>query len=330
MRRAAPPRSSGLFPLALAALAASIALAACADRPPPQAVINDISPASGRVDQAQVVQINGANFGVRVFTDFNDPSQSHADDVYRVAVGGLSLTGVQHIDSTELTGTLPAGVPDGPNDVVVTDPWDRVSMLTGAYFGLPAGGPPTLLAITSGPANVPLLACAAATIQQRNAAGAPSVWITPTTITLATNPSASFGIFGDSSCSTAITSTTIDPGQTEVVVYVQSSTRRTASLVASGTGLAPASRSFVFGPTLLAFTTGPFTNIPLSVCTPFPIQVETRDPAGAPSAVNAPTAVTLAVAPTTGLSLYDTAGCNGGPVGQITIPTGASTAGFFF
>lgn len=321
MRRAVLPCSRGLAP----ALLAMLALTGCADRLPPPPTITSLSPASGQVDQSQSMEIFGTDFSVRVFTDFNDPNQSRTDDTYVVKIGGVALTGVQHLSTTELTGTLPPGVPQGNNDLEVTDPWSRTVAVPAAYFGIPAGGLPTQLALL-GPTNVPIGTCQQVAVEQRNAAGAATVALTATPVTLDTNPAAAFGIFGDSGCGTAITSTSIDVGQTQVLVYVRATDRVSASLVASSTGLTGATHAFVFGPTRLAFTNAAITaNVGVCLNTT-PVTIETRDPAGVASAVATDTVVNLSV--NSNLALFTNSTC-GTATTSITIPAGMTSASFF-
>jgi len=151
MRRAVLPRSSGM---ALALLM----LAGCADRVPPLPVLTGVVPTAGLVDQSMAIQVAGTGFAVRVFTDFGDPGQSHAADAYRVTIGGVALTGVQHVSPTQLIGTLPVGVAQGLNALAVTDPWGRTATLADAYFGVSPGGLPVDLTITA-PSRVPLGTC---------------------------------------------------------------------------------------------------------------------------------------------------------------------------
>jgi len=321
MRRAVLPCSSGMAP----ALLAMLALAGCADRFPPPPIINSISPTSGQVDQSQSMEIFGSGFAVRVFTDFSDPNQSRTDDTYVVKIGGVALTGVQHLSTDELTGTLPAGVTPGNNDLEVTDPWGRTVTVPAAYFGVPTGGLPTALAVL-GPANVPIGTCQQVTVEQRNAAGAATVSLTPTPVALDTTPASAFGIFSDGSCGTAVTSTTIDVGQTQVLVYVRATDRVSASLVASSTGLTNGTHAFVFGPTRLAFTNAAIT-ANVGVCVNAPLTLETRDPAGVASAVATDTVVNLA-APSN-LALFTSNTCST-PATTVTVPAMGTTSTSFF
>src|SRR5262245_64808284 len=100
MRRAALPRSSSIA-LALVAL---IALAGC-DRLPPPPAVTSVTPSSALEDQSTLVQVSGRDFSVRVFTDFDDPKQSSTDDVYEISIGGLSLTGIQHLSISDRKST---------------------------------------------------------------------------------------------------------------------------------------------------------------------------------------------------------------------------------
>jgi len=308
------------------ALLAMLALTGCADRFPPPPTLTGVTPASGQVDLTQPLQISGTGFAVRVFANFNDPTQNATDDTYGVKVGGIALTGVQHVSTEELTGTLPPGVAQGDNDLEVTDPWSRTVVLPAAYFGIPVGGVPTQLSISAPVDVAPIGTCLQATVTQLNAGGTATVSQTTTTVTLDTNPAASFGIFSDSNCTAAVTSADIAAGQTSITVYVGAADRATADLQASATGLTGAAHTFVFGPTQLAFTTSA-VQANVNQCFSVPLTIETRDPNGNASAVATPTTVTLSTS--ANLALYADSACTAPTLSSIVIPALGSSASFF-
>lgn len=319
MRRAVLPRSSGIA-LAL------IALAGCSERPPPLPAVTAITPSQGDVGATVAVRVDGTGFIVRVFTDFTDPNQSRTDDTYRISIGGVALTNVARASDTELNGTVPIGVPEGLNDVTVTDPWNRQVTLSNAYFGIPLGGLPTQLNIIA-PGEVPLFTCQAVTVQQLNAGNNPAVDQVPTTVTLAAAPAGAFEISSDSACASAATTAVIPAGQSQVVVYVRATARGSADLVAGSTGKTSDSHPFDFGPSQLAITTNPVVGLPVGACLPTAIRVEAQDSVGNPSPVDVATPVDL-TASSSALAFHDSAGCGSLAVTQITIPAGA-TAGTF-
>jgi len=322
MRRADLPCSSGMAP----ALLAMLALAGCGDRFPPPPTLTGVTPASGQVDQTQPLQINGTGFAVRVFANFNDPNQNATDDTYAVKIGGIALTGIQHVSTEELTGTLPPGVAQGDNDLEVTDPWSRTVVLPAAYFGIPIGGVPTQLSISTSLDVLPIGACQPVTVTQLNAGGTATVSQTATAVALDTNPAGAFGLFSDSGCTAAITSANIAAGQTSVTLYAGATDRATADLEASATGLTGAAHTFVFGPTQLAFATSA-VQANVNSCFNAPLTIETRDPNGAASNVATPTTVTLSASPN--LALYTDSACMGSTVSSIVIPANGSSASFF-
>lgn len=83
---------------------------------------------SGRVATPAV--ISGQNLFARAFSSLDDQPPT-LDTRWRVAIAGVVLTNetVQFRDPTTLDVTIPAGLPAGVHDIVLTSPWDRQTRL---------------------------------------------------------------------------------------------------------------------------------------------------------------------------------------------------------
>lgn len=180
--------------------------------------------------------------------------------------------------------------------------------------------------------NAPITATAgvcssAAALQVRDAFGNNTTVSTNTVVTLSALPP-TLTFFTDSGCTAAVGQVTIAAGSGTQGFYFRADLAGATTATADASGLAPASQGEQVnpaGPTVLALTSAPQT-LAAGSCSGA-VTLRTRDSFGNDSNVGAPTAVGLAGGAS--MTFFGDAAC-GSAVTQVTVPSGTSTATFYF
>lgn len=112
-------------------------LVACAPSADPP-IVSDVTPAWGWTGEATSVVIAGQNFfpDIVVTADAADAGQVDGSFLAALVRGGqeTALTGVQHLDYSTLTATVPGGIDPGAYDLRVTTPSGAKADLAGAFI----------------------------------------------------------------------------------------------------------------------------------------------------------------------------------------------------
>lgn len=97
-----------------------------------------VQPASGSRASATTVAIVGDGFHTLVRVNVDDESKSTVDDRFLARLGPHALEAVRHHGATRLEATVPAGLPPGSYELVVTDPRGSEGRLASAFTVLAA------------------------------------------------------------------------------------------------------------------------------------------------------------------------------------------------
>ncbi len=119
-----------LLPVGMAV--AGLCAGACTDTPTPgDLTIESIAPASGPIGEAVAVEILGSGFDFQIRVDLDEDTwQAEAP---AVTIGSLALEDVELTSSTRLAAVVPAALPAGAHDVVVSYADGRRATLAGGY-----------------------------------------------------------------------------------------------------------------------------------------------------------------------------------------------------
>lgn len=94
-----------------------------------------------REGETTPLAVFGERFFPRVVTDFTEPSGIYVDAEYALALAGptgsIELQEVRWFDASRFTAVAAPSVPVGQYDVVLTDPWQRQTTLSGAVRVIP-------------------------------------------------------------------------------------------------------------------------------------------------------------------------------------------------
>jgi hypothetical protein len=113
---------------------ALLLLAGCMSEAPTVPRVDHISPSFGSVAGATHVVITG-QFWLKPHVDFRN-DRSRVEATFTAALGDLALANVSYVDSTTLIAMVPATLPIGRYDLMVSDPDDRSGTLTNAFVVL--------------------------------------------------------------------------------------------------------------------------------------------------------------------------------------------------
>ncbi len=192
-------------------------------------------------------------------------------------------------------------------------------------------GAPTQLVFTTPARTVIAGACSAVlTVQRRDAAGNAATGAAAT-VTLTAAPSAGFAFYSDAACTTASTSVALAAGASSGSFYVRGTTAGARTLTAASAGLTSATQTATVNaapPDRLVVTTPARTEL-AGACSNL-VTLQANDPFGNASAVPSAVTVTIAAAPSAGVSLWQSAAGCGTALGTATIAAGASQLSFRF
>ncbi|HVE84635.1 MAG TPA: IPT/TIG domain-containing protein, partial [Myxococcales bacterium] len=87
------------------------------------------------------VTVLGTGFFRLLVRDLNSESGFRLDDTYRVTVGGVECRNVVRVDDEHLLATIPAGLAEGPHDVVVISPALLRAVKDQGYYATAAEAP---------------------------------------------------------------------------------------------------------------------------------------------------------------------------------------------
>ena len=138
----------------------------------------------------------------------------------------------------------------------------------------------------------------------------------------------------NSGCTGTVTNVTIPANSSSATFFVRGNVAGNATITGSLPGVPGVPNAMVVvtiapGPaTVVAFTT-PAQSVQAGTCSTVRT-VQLRDALANPVNVGADTAVNLSAAPPDGFQFFTQAGCGGTAVTSVTIPTGSSSASFFF
>ncbi|MBM4779474.1 MAG: hypothetical protein GQE15_17340 [Archangiaceae bacterium] len=193
----------------------------------------------------------------------------------------------------------------------------------GASGGGSAVGPPTQLVFTNSPRTQPVYTCSfSLTVEARDAQGRPAPVSAPTVVTFATN--ATTTLHTASNCtSTPITTVTIPAGSSSATVVGRGTTASMFQLVATASGLTPASQVFTVtdGPDTIVFTNAPPSPLRAGQC--FALTYQTRK-GTVTTPVGATTTITFGTTPNGAARYYADPSCTAPSTSQL-LASGAST-----
>ncbi|MBI3184175.1 MAG: putative metal-binding motif-containing protein [Myxococcales bacterium] len=143
-------------------------------------------------------------------------------------------------------------------------------------------------------------------------------------------PSAGFGFFSDSTCSTSVTSVTIAVGASSASFYFRGTAAGSIAVTATSSTLGTAAQPEQVDPAAasqLVFAS-PAQTVDAGACSLLAL-LEARDSYGNPSPVGSVTAATLSSNGSAGFGFFSDAGCSSAAT-AATIAAGQSSAGFYF
>ncbi|MFH1811779.1 MAG: right-handed parallel beta-helix repeat-containing protein [Pseudomonadota bacterium] len=111
----------------------------------PEPILEQVTPASGRQDVAQSVEILGRELRPLIENDPSQPGGLRVDTTFRAWLGNTALRDVRYVDDEHLTAQVPVGLTAGFLDLRVETPRGLKTSLADAYEVLVGVGP----AITS-------------------------------------------------------------------------------------------------------------------------------------------------------------------------------------
>lgn len=192
--------------------------------------------------------------------------------------------------------------------------------------------PPTGLAFTTTAQTVQAGTCSGVMTVQTRAFGSATTVLTPVTVTLAASPSAGFGFYSNSGCTTPVTQVTITTGQSSTNFYFKGTKAGTTNIIGSSTGLADANQDETLtaqAPTKLVFTSSPLTTV-AGACSAA-VTVQPADTFGNISNVTGNTTVNLSQSAPTDpqFKFYSDSNC-GTVVTSVSIPSGQNTVSFYY
>ncbi len=191
-------------------------------------------------------------------------------------------------------------------------------------------GPASRLGFTSAAQNVVAGSCSGALVIQSQDAFSNAVLVSSATTVGLASSSGSNVFYSNATCTTVITSAALAASTSAVTVYFLDTLAGTPTLTASAAGLTSGTQVQTVraaAPNRLAFVSTAQA-ISAGACSAL-ATVQTRDTYSNPSAVSGGTAVGLTSSSSAGGRFYSDAACSA-EVTSITIPSGASSAGFYF
>jgi hypothetical protein len=194
--------------------------------------------------------------------------------------------------------------------------------------------PPDRLVFATAAQSVVAGACSAvATVRAEDVHGNASPVAADTAVSLSAAPASGFELFGSAGCGgAAVTSVTMGAGQSTASFWYRGTVAGIVTVTADGAGIPTvATQDQTVQPGAadrLVFVTAPQT-VAAGTCSGV-ATVQAEDAYGNVSPAAADTAVSLSASPASGFAFHAAEGCGGGPVGSVTMPSGQSTASFWF
>lgn len=103
-------------------------------------VPREVIPGRGRNDRATAITVRGESFNPAIRASYDDENKSTVDARFAVEVGEHILIDVLWVGPTEITATVPAGLPPGIYDLRVRDPRGGAGVLARSFEVVDAGG----------------------------------------------------------------------------------------------------------------------------------------------------------------------------------------------
>jgi hypothetical protein len=94
--------------------------------------VDSVDPSEGQKGRSVAVQILG-RFQPLVRGNYDDPDRSRVDLDFQAALGEHALQQVEYVDDARLRALVPATLPVGTYDLLVTDPRGQSASLAGAF-----------------------------------------------------------------------------------------------------------------------------------------------------------------------------------------------------
>jgi hypothetical protein len=316
----------GLTLGAVVALAAVTALQGCGPGPAVVPAPRLLLPSQGDGVQATDVQIRGERFHPVIRSNFQSAGESRIEDQFRAFLhpGGngdpsaaIELAPVRFVSTEQLTARLPAGLARGVYDLSVVSPSGATGTLASAYR------------VVTAAENVSAFQFEPIPEQRQNIPFEVGI----TAVDMVGRVVDGFSGTADlASRGGAVTPAQTPPfvlGRTRVTVTVPRVAGAEA-LIASWQGKSSSSVDFAVRPPV-AVTLG-FASVAAAVaagtCSP-QLAVEVRGADGAPTQVEAATAVALSTA-AAGVTFHLQPGCGDAAVSSVSIPAGQGTGRFHF
>lgn len=195
-----------------------------------------------RASNAADVQVSIAGEGLtaRLTTDFNNHEESGFSTAYTARLDDTELKDVRLVAGGGLLAVVPAGIPAGAHELVVTDPWGRTGKLANAYEAVDPADVVTAIAFATPPQTVKQGQCSAeVTVEARNAADLPRP--VEQDVALAVS-GASLQPFSDPGCASPLLSLQLANGETRASFYFAGTLAGSPTLTVTANGFAPVSQ----------------------------------------------------------------------------------------